>query len=91
MGINIFLSLVLSGALTTCEMRRIEAIGIMTESGPMAVSYIPRCEFDGSFTSVQCWGSDIQCWCVDKNGTFISGTKTRGTPKCKTGTHFYFW
>ncbi len=77
--------LVLSGQLTKCEIRRFESIKILKESGPLAISYIPRCELNGSFSLVQCWGDVVVCWCVDDEGQIISGTRTKGTPQCKRG------
>ncbi|XP_078355343.1 equistatin-like, partial [Oculina patagonica] len=45
-------------------------------------SFIPQCTEDGSFENIQCQGS--VCFCVDKDGNEISGTKTTrpGTPNC---------
>ncbi len=76
---------VLSGALTKCERRRKTSIEILKESGPQAVSYVPRCELDGSFSQVQCWGDgdDVQCWCVNDEGHLIDGTRSKETPDCK--------
>ena len=28
-------------------------------------AFVPQCEDDGSFSSVQCWGSTGYCWCVE--------------------------
>lgn len=45
--------------------------------------FIPRCKLDGSYADVQCRGS--VCFCVDKDGNEITGTKTplaSGKPNC---------
>lgn len=47
-------------------------------------SYLVRCKQDGSYEEVQCNGSSGFCWCVQKNGTELSGTKTRGPLLCPT-------
>ena len=46
--------------------------------------FVPRCKLDGSYADVQCRGS--VCYCVDKDGNEIIGTKTplaSGKPNCK--------
>ncbi|KAM7443673.1 hypothetical protein ABFA07_007562 [Porites harrisoni] len=47
-------------------------------------AYVPRCNDDGSYKRVQCWGSTGQCWCVTADGTEVPGTRRRGQPKCDT-------
>lgn len=44
--------------------------------------FIPDCEQDGSFRSIQCSGSTGYCWCVTKDGFMIWTTSTRGRPSC---------
>ena len=47
--------------------------------------YIPQCEEDGSYSSIQCWWSTGYCWCVDENGAEIPGTSlgpSEGIPNC---------
>ncbi|XP_061643951.1 testican-1 isoform X2 [Phyllopteryx taeniolatus] len=45
-------------------------------------SYIPRCTEEGYFKSTQCHGSTGQCWCVDKYGNEIAGSRKQGNPNC---------
>ena len=55
-----------------------------------------QCKQDGSYEEVQCSGSTGYCWCVDKNGTELAGSKTRGPIQCPilgqypTGSRFQF-
>ncbi|XP_026098483.1 H-2 class II histocompatibility antigen gamma chain-like [Carassius auratus] len=45
--------------------------------------YKPKCDEQGNYQPMQCWHSTGYCWCVDKNGNEISGTKVRGKrPAC---------
>ena len=48
--------------------------------------YIPQCNDDCSWESMQCWGSTGYCWCVDESGIEIDGTSTpswEGFPDCE--------
>lgn len=47
--------------------------------------YVPRCTSSGEFAPVQCNGGTDECWCADKHGQLIPGTKRRApdSPNCK--------
>ena len=50
-------------------------------------SFVPHCKEDGSYADIQCFeheGFGKQCWCADKDGQEIKGTRTSdGTqPSC---------
>ncbi|KAK0150580.1 Testican-1 [Merluccius polli] len=45
-------------------------------------AYIPRCTEEGYFKAAQCHGSTGQCWCVDKYGNEIAGSRKQGDPSC---------
>lgn len=45
-------------------------------------SYIPRCTDEGYFKPIQCHSSTGQCWCVDKYGNEIAGSRKQGNPNC---------
>uniref|UniRef100_A0A1A8EAD2 Sparc/osteonectin, cwcv and kazal-like domains proteoglycan (Testican) 1 n=1 Tax=Nothobranchius kadleci TaxID=1051664 RepID=A0A1A8EAD2_NOTKA len=45
-------------------------------------SYIPRCTDEGYYKPTQCHGSTGQCWCVDKYGNEIAGSRKQGNPNC---------
>uniref|UniRef100_A0AAQ4NMM0 SPARC (osteonectin), cwcv and kazal like domains proteoglycan 1 n=1 Tax=Gasterosteus aculeatus aculeatus TaxID=481459 RepID=A0AAQ4NMM0_GASAC len=44
--------------------------------------YIPRCTEEGYYKPTQCHGSTGQCWCVDKYGNEIAGSRKQGNPNC---------
>ena len=53
----------------------------------LADSFVPECKADGSYAAVQCFehqGFGRQCWCVDKDGEEIKGTRNSNgkTPDC---------
>eukprot|EP00794_Sanderia_malayensis_P014103 gene14103-15576_t len=75
---------ILSGNLTKCELRHKQSIDIMRESGPLAVSFVPKCDLDGSFLPIQCWKGE--CWCVNDEGHMLYGTRTSRKPDCKIST-----
>ncbi|XP_056378764.1 thyroglobulin isoform X2 [Hyla sarda] len=60
---------------TACEVQRFTS----AQKGDV---YVPSCEDDGSYKSMQCQ-EGAQCWCVDYKGQEISGSRTVGkSPKC---------
>ncbi|KAJ7381019.1 hypothetical protein OS493_004614 [Desmophyllum pertusum] len=44
--------------------------------------FSPSCKLNGDYEEVQCHGSTGYCWCVDKLGNELEGTRTRGKPNC---------
>lgn len=63
--------------LTPCQEAYKKAI-----QNPKVGGYIPRCKDDGGFENMQCGGTSGQCWCVDKDGTEIPGTRTTKNLQC---------
>ena len=49
---------------------------------PIVGAFVPSCKLNGGYEEVQCHGSTGFCWCVDKLGNEIQGTRTRGEPNC---------
>ncbi|XP_047142756.1 uncharacterized protein LOC100200656 isoform X2 [Hydra vulgaris] len=46
-------------------------------------SFRPQCDDNGYFNSVQCWDALNQCWCVNKDGLEIKGSRVNGKkPDC---------
>ncbi|XP_067313081.1 CD74 molecule, major histocompatibility complex, class II invariant chain a [Pseudorasbora parva] len=46
--------------------------------------FFPRCDEQGNYLPLQCWHSTGYCWCVDKDGNEIAGTRQRGQrPSCE--------
>ncbi|XP_030643939.1 testican-3 isoform X1 [Chanos chanos] len=44
--------------------------------------YIPACDEDGFYKTHQCHGSSGQCWCVDRYGNEVAGSRTHGPANC---------
>lgn len=63
--------------MTPCQKRKKEAL-----KRPPLGRFVPQCKSDGSFKEKQCHSSIGQCWCVDKSGREIEGTRTRGYLNC---------
>ncbi|XP_072446828.1 testican-1-like isoform X2 [Chiloscyllium punctatum] len=46
-------------------------------------TFIPRCNEDGYYKPIQCHSSTGQCWCADKYGNELPGSRMEGTPTCE--------
>ncbi|XP_053712998.1 testican-3 [Synchiropus splendidus] len=44
--------------------------------------YLPSCDEDGFYRSHQCHSSSGQCWCVDRYGNEVAGSRTHGPADC---------
>jgi hypothetical protein len=66
--------------LTICQKERQIAIGWTGIAAPG--QFVPKCKINGAYELVQCRGSAEFCWCVDKDGNEMSGTRRRGKPIC---------
>ena len=68
----------LAAGLTPCLKDRLEAYGL--DIVPPPGRFVPECKRTGEYKGLQCHGSTGYCWCVDKNGKEIRGTRKRGSP-----------
>nr|ADJ38350.1 nidogen-1 [Tetraodon nigroviridis] len=73
---------------TRCQSHR-ESLLSVTEYGPRGPRpssghYIPRCDENGAYEPTQCHGSSGYCWCVDRDGQEIPGTRSEpgSSPMC---------
>ncbi|XP_068612657.1 nidogen-2 [Brachionichthys hirsutus] len=48
---------------------------------PAPQQYLPQCEPDGEFNPVQCYGETTYCWCVDRDGREVPGTRSHDVVK----------
>uniref|UniRef100_A0A8C2PX45 Nidogen 1a n=1 Tax=Cyprinus carpio TaxID=7962 RepID=A0A8C2PX45_CYPCA len=64
-------------AKTRCQLHRERVLGSRPR-GPRPVpgQYVPTCDAQGEYDPIQCHASSGQCWCVDRDGLEISGTRT---------------
>ena len=67
-----------AAGLTPCWKDRLEAFGL--DRVPPPGRFLPECKRTGEYKRLQCHGSTGYCWCVDKNGQEIRGTRKRGSP-----------
>ncbi|XP_038634628.1 uncharacterized protein nid2a isoform X4 [Scyliorhinus canicula] len=65
---------------TVCERWRLSLLEHYS-GRPADDQYIPECDEFGNFRPLQCHGKSEYCWCVDKEGREIQGTRTEpGSP-----------
>ncbi|XP_063040721.1 nidogen-2 isoform X2 [Engraulis encrasicolus] len=43
--------------------------------------YLPQCDAGGEFSPVQCYGDSSYCWCVDRDGREVPGTRSNDAVK----------
>ncbi|XP_045467093.1 proteoglycan Cow [Harmonia axyridis] len=44
--------------------------------------YVPECDSQGYYRSIQCHSAIGMCWCVDKHGVEFANTRTTSKPNC---------
>lgn len=56
----------------------------LIQVGPFVLpgAFIPRCNEEGYYKATQCHGSTGQCWCVDKYGNELAGSRKQGAVSC---------
>ncbi|XP_043925775.1 testican-1 [Protopterus annectens] len=62
------------------EMNRIQKL---SKGKGILGAFIPRCNEDGYYRGAQCHSSTGQCWCVDKYGNELAGSRKQGTVTCE--------
>uniref|UniRef100_A0A8D0AXU5 Nidogen 2 n=1 Tax=Sander lucioperca TaxID=283035 RepID=A0A8D0AXU5_SANLU len=66
---------------THCEHHRDRVQTTSPDGYPVVGAYVPQCDANGQYRSLQCHGSTGHCWCVDGRGQERAGTRTPpGTP-----------
>ncbi|XP_030013493.1 nidogen-2 [Sphaeramia orbicularis] len=67
---------------THCEHHRDSVQTTSPEGYPVVGAFVPECDENGQYRSLQCHGSTGHCWCVDNVGQERPGTRTPpGTPR----------
>ncbi|XP_051960718.1 uncharacterized protein LOC127628078 [Xyrauchen texanus] len=61
---------------TQCQL---EAAG---EVKSLLPSFRPQCDDKGDYLAQQCWDGTEMCWCVEKNGTEVPDSLTKGLADC---------
>ncbi|KAL2098308.1 hypothetical protein ACEWY4_007515 [Coilia grayii] len=49
---------------------------------PLLGQFLPVCDEDGFYRTHQCHGSSGQCWCVDRYGNELAGSRKHGPASC---------
>uniref|UniRef100_A0A671U8T6 Nidogen 2 n=1 Tax=Sparus aurata TaxID=8175 RepID=A0A671U8T6_SPAAU len=61
---------------THCEHHRDSVETTGPEGYPIVGAYVPQCDANGQYRSLQCHSSSGHCWCVDRTGQERAGTRT---------------
>ena len=69
-----------AATLTPCQRDFMRSLA-MRKRRPIGF-FFPVCEADGSFRSLQCHAATGFCWCVDRRGSEITGTRQWGELNC---------
>lgn len=64
----------------TKAIQSVSTILLGDEPKPIG-KFTPTCDEDGFFAPMQC-NRNNGCWCVDRNGAEIKGTRTKGLINC---------
>nr|XP_055028224.1 nidogen-2 isoform X1 [Misgurnus anguillicaudatus] len=48
---------------------------------PDSQRYLPQCDSAGEFNPLQCYGDSTYCWCVDRDGREVPGTRSHDAVK----------
>ncbi|XP_004413887.1 PREDICTED: nidogen-1 [Odobenus rosmarus divergens] len=63
---------------TRCQLEREHILRAAGVTGPQRPGlFVPECDEHGHYMPTQCHGSTGQCWCVDRDGRELEGTRTR--------------
>uniref|UniRef100_A0A671VLG3 Nidogen 1 n=1 Tax=Sparus aurata TaxID=8175 RepID=A0A671VLG3_SPAAU len=72
---------------TQCETHRDSLLGAGPRGPrPPIGQYVPTCDENGAYEPMQCHSSTGHCWCVDRNGQEIPGTRSGpgSRPMCES-------
>ncbi|KAG8444530.1 hypothetical protein GDO86_009623 [Hymenochirus boettgeri] len=62
---------------TPCQLHQESILGSLSPRGPRPVGqYVPQCDENGNYTPRQCHTGTGYCWCVDRDGNELTGTRT---------------
>ena len=61
----------------SCELQR-----RLLLSTNQTETFVPSCDLHGYYSTIQCEVSSDECWCSDREGNEILGSRTKETPEC---------
>ncbi|XP_036893244.1 nidogen-1 [Sturnira hondurensis] len=71
---------------TRCQLEQehiLRTAGVTGPQHPLPLGlFVPQCDEHGNYVPTQCHGSTGYCWCVDRDGRELEGTRTRMRPPC---------
>lgn len=67
--------------MTQCQLENKRDLSIRSRS--LIGVFIASCQSNGSYEPIQCHNATGFCWCVDKLGNELAGTRQWGKPTCK--------
>ena len=67
--------------MTQCQLENKRDLNIRSRS--LIGVFIASCQSNGSYELIQCHNATGFCWCVDKLGNELTGTRQWGKPTCK--------
>ena len=74
--------------MTDCQLKHADALSSKHIGLQPVGRFIPKCEDNGDYSRIQCWGSTGYCWCVDgQTGVEQEMTRVRGMPNCDIRTN----
>ncbi|XP_066550833.1 nidogen-2 isoform X1 [Amia ocellicauda] len=65
---------------TVCERWRASLVAQYGDQ-PAGNHYLPQCDELGQFNPLQCYGDSSYCWCVDKDGREVPGSRSQDSVK----------
>ena len=72
---------------TRCQHEREHILGTAASPRPQPPGlFVPECDEHGQYVPTQCHSGTGYCWCVDRDGREVQGTRTRSgmRPPCKS-------
>ena len=73
---------IISVGTKLCDKHKKEETANTEFGTPLVGAFIPSCKLNGDYEDIQCHASTGYCWCVDKFGNEMLGTRTRRRPSC---------
>lgn len=74
----------------SCTEERKRVLKSIRDKGLLSVGiFIPKCDSDGTYSTIQCHRSPVICWCVDKHGEEIEDSRVLfKQPDCRVTVRF---
>ena len=77
-----FLSYCTLAPVSSCVSEHLKSLSSSCPHFKATGRFFPNCKPDGGYEELQCNELYGVCWCVDKDGNEISGSRQNGKPNC---------